>query len=160
KGVGNVIIFGERKYAMRLWLDPQKLAARALVASDVVSALQEQNVQVAAGALGQEPAPPGPQIQISVRAPRPANQPQQFNNIILKRGPDGSLVRLRDVGRVELGAESYSGNLRFNGHDAIGIGVQQLPTANALDVDREVRAELARLAPNFPPGLKYQVAFD
>ena len=159
-GVGNVIIFGERKYAMRLWLDPEKLAARSLAAGDVVAALREQNIQVAAGAVGQDPAPPNQAYQISVRAAGRLTEPAQFNDLILKRGADGSLVRLRDVGRAELGAESYSGNLRFNGHDAIGIGVQQLPTANALDVEREVRAELAKLAPGFPPGLKYQVAFD
>src|SRR5205085_6072371 len=112
---------------------------------DVVSALREQNVQVAAGAVGQEPAMPGQAFQISVRAAGRLSEVAEFNNIVVKRGAGGSLVRLRDVGRAELGAESYGGNLRFNGHDALGVGVQQLTTANALDVDREVRAELARL---------------
>ncbi len=160
KGVGTVIIFGERKYAMRLWLDPEKLAARGLTAGDAIAALREQNVQVAAGAVGQSPAMAGQQYEISVRAAGRLSEAEQFANLILKRGADGSLVRLRDVGRAELGAESYGGNLRFNGQNALGLGVQQLPNANALDVDRDVRAELARLSHQFPPGLKYEIAFD
>lgn len=160
KGVGNVIIFGERKYAMRLWLDPVKMAKRSLTASDVTNALREQNVQVAAGNVGDAPAVPGQAFQISVRAAGRLASPKEFEGIVLKRGPDGSLVQLRDVGYAELGAESYASNLAFNGFQAIGIGVQQLPNANALDVDKGVRAELARLSKTFPAGLKYQIAFD
>jgi hydrophobic/amphiphilic exporter-1 (mainly G- bacteria), HAE1 family len=160
KGVGNVIIFGERKYAMRLWIDPVRLAKRSLTAGDVVNALREQNVQVAAGQIGDSPAMPGQMFQISVRAAGRLKDPKEFESIILKRGTDGSLVQLRDVGRAELGAESYGSDLSFNGYHAIGLGVQQLSNANALDVDRDVRAELARLAETFPPGLKYQIAFD
>src|SRR5678815_1715639 len=107
-GVGDVIIFGERKYSMRLWLDPVRMASRALTASDVVSALQEQNVEVAAGQVGQPPSPPGQNYQISVRAIGRLSEPTQFENIILKSNPDGTLVRVRDVGRAELGAEDYS----------------------------------------------------
>ncbi len=160
RGVGNVIIFGERKYAMRLWIDPVRLAKRNLTAIDVVNALREQNVQVAAGQIGDAPAMPGQMFQISVRAAGRLSDPKEFESIILKRGTDGSLVQLRDVGRAELGAESYGSDLQFNGHRAIGLGVQQLSNANALDVDRDVRAELGRLSKTFPPGLKYQVAFD
>ncbi len=160
KGVGNVIIFGERKYAMRLWLDPTKLAKRNLTADDVVSALREQNVQVAAGQIGDSPAMPGQGFQISVRAAGRLADPKEFEAIVLKKGSDSSLVQLRDVGRAELGAESYGSALTFNGYSAIGLGVQQLSNANALDVDRDVRAELVRLSKQFPPGLKYQVAFD
>jgi len=159
-GVGDVIIFGERKYSMRLWLDPERLAARKLTAEDVVSALQEQNVQVPAGQLGQQPAPEGQSFQMSVRVVGRLTEPAEFENVILKASPDGTIVRLKDVGRAELGAESYGSNLRFNGVDAIGIGVLQLPTANALAVDKAVRAELDRLAKSFPPGLKFQIAFD
>lgn len=144
KGVGDVIIFGERKYSMRLWLDPVRLASRKLTAADVVNALREQNLQVAAGQVGEAPALPGQSFQISVRAVGRLAEPKQFENIVLKRGPDGSLVLLRDVGRAELGAESYGGNLAYNGHDAIGLGVMQLSNANALDVDRGVREELER----------------
>src|SRR5438874_2116394 len=160
KGVGNVIIFGERKYSMRLWLDPVRLAARNLTASDVVSALREQNVQVAAGAVGQSPALPEQAYQISVRAVGRLSEPKQFENIVVSRAQDGTLVQLRDVGRAELGAESYGGKIRYNGIDIVGVGVLQLSNANALDVDRDVKAELQRLSQKFPVGLKYQVVFD
>ncbi len=160
RGVGDVMIFGERKYAMRLWLDPIKLAKRNLTAQDVVDALREQNVQVAAGQIGQSPIAAGQMFQISVRAVGRLSQPSEFESIILKRANDGSLVQLRDVGRAELGAEDYSTNLDFNGHEVIGVGVLQLPNANALDVDAGIRRELERLSHNFPTGLKYVVAFD
>jgi hydrophobic/amphiphilic exporter-1 (mainly G- bacteria), HAE1 family len=159
-GVGDVMIFGERKYAMRLWLDPAKLAQRGLTASAVVSALQEQNVQVAAGQIGQPPSPSGQTYQVSVRAVGRLSEASEFDNIILKSGADGTLVRLKDVGRSELGAEDYGSLLRYNGHDAVGMGVTQLPGANALDVDKAAKAELVRLSKNFPPGLKVAVAFD
>jgi hydrophobic/amphiphilic exporter-1 (mainly G- bacteria), HAE1 family len=159
-GVGDVIIFGERKYAMRLWLDPAKLAQRGLTASAVVRALQEQNVQVAAGQIGQPPSPSGQAYQVSVRAVGRLSEASEFDNIILKSGADGTLVRLKDVGRSELGAEDYGSLLRFNGHDAVGMGLTQLPGANALDVDKAAKAELVRLSKNFPPGLKVAVAFD
>jgi HAE1 family hydrophobic/amphiphilic exporter-1 len=160
KGVGNVVIFGERKYSMRLWLDPLKLAARNLTASDVVNALREQNVQVAAGSVGQPPALPTQGYQISVRAAGRLSEPSEFDHIVLKRAADGSLVELRDVGRAELGAESYGGQLRYNGVNAMGLAVQQLSNANALDVFRDTNAELERLSKRFPPGLKYAIAFD
>ena len=159
-GVGQVLLFGERRYSMRLWLDPNKLANRGLTARDVVTALQEQNVQVAAGSVGGAPAVPGQTYQISVRAEGRLIDAREFDDIILKSGDAGSLVRLSDVGHAELGAESYSSQLRFQGIDAVGFGVIQLPSANALDVDRLVRAELERLSKSFPPGLKYQVAFN
>ncbi|HXX14170.1 MAG TPA: multidrug efflux RND transporter permease subunit [Candidatus Eremiobacteraceae bacterium] len=159
-GVGDAMIWGERKYAMRLWLDPARLAERGLTASNVLAALQEQNVQVAAGQVGQPPAPSGQNYEVSVRAIGRLSEPVEFDNIILKTGADGTLVRIRDIGRAELGAEDYGSMLRFNGHEAMGIGVTQLPGANALDVDRAVKAELLRLSKSFPPGLKYAMAFD
>jgi HAE1 family hydrophobic/amphiphilic exporter-1 len=159
-GVADVIIFGERKYSMRLWLDPERMASRGLTATDVVSALQEQNVEVAAGQVGQPPIASGQDYQISVRAIGRLSESSQFENIILKTNADGTLVRLRDVGRAELGAEDYSSDLQFNGHDAVGVGVTQLSSANALEVDRLVLAELDRLSLRFPPGMKYQNAFD
>ncbi|HEU4415243.1 MAG TPA: multidrug efflux RND transporter permease subunit [Candidatus Angelobacter sp.] len=160
KGVGNVVIFGERKYSMRLWLDPVRLAARNLTAGDVTAALREQNVQVAAGQVGEPPAPANQAYQISVRAVGRLSDPKQFEHIVIKRAQDGSLVELRDVGRAELGAESYGGQLRYNGVDAMGLGVLQLSNANALQVRRDVQTEIEQLAKRFPPGLKYQVAFD
>jgi HAE1 family hydrophobic/amphiphilic exporter-1 len=159
-GVADVIIFGERKYSMRLWLDPGRMAGRGLTAPDVVSALSEQNVEVAAGQVGQQPAVPGQQYQISVRAVGRLSETTQFDNIILKTNSDGTLVRLKDVGRAELGAEDYGSDLEFNGQDAVGIGVTQLSTANAIDVDRRAIAELDRLSKKFPPGMHYKVAFD
>jgi hydrophobic/amphiphilic exporter-1 (mainly G- bacteria), HAE1 family len=159
-GVADVVIFGERKYSMRLWLDPDRLAARGLTAGDVTSALREQNVQVAAGSLGQAPAPSGQMFTLSVRAVGRLTDPSEFDNIILKSGRDGSLVRLADVGRAELGAETYAAELRFQGVEAVGFGVTQLPTANSLDVERAVTAELDRLAESFPPGMRYLVSFN
>src|SRR5207248_7715643 len=107
-GVGNVFVFGVGRYAMRLWVDPDKLAGRNITADEVVQALREQNVQVAAGAVGADPAPHGHTFQISVRAGGRLNDPAQFDDIILKRSADGGLVRVKDVGRAELGSESYS----------------------------------------------------
>ncbi len=159
-GVGDVQIFGERKYAMRLWLDPGRMAQRGLSATNVLAALQEQNVQVAAGGVGQPPLPVNQSYQISVRAIGRLTEPSEFENIILKTGANGTLVRVKDVGRAELGAEDYGSILTYDGHEAVGIGVTQLPGANALDVDRLAKAELLRLSKTFPPGLKYAVAFD
>src|SRR5499427_5395898 len=159
-GVADVIIFGERKYSMRLWLDPVKMAGRGLTAPDVVNALGEQNVEVAAGQVGQQPAIPGQDYQVSVRAVGRLSEAGQFDNIILKANADGTLVRLKDVGHAELGAETYASDLRFNGQDAVGLAVTQLSTANALDVDRRAVSELDRLSKSFPPGMHYRLAFD
>src|SRR5207302_3318789 len=160
KGVADVFIFGERKYAARIWLNPVKMAGRGLTASDILQALREQNVEIAAGQVGQPPAPPNQAYQISVRAMGRLTDPAEFERIVLRRASDGSLVRLRDVGVAQLGAEDYSSNLQFNGHDAVGIGITQLSHANALEVDAAALAELARLSKQFPGGLKYEVAFD
>src|SRR6267143_841566 len=160
KGVADVIIFGERKYSMRLWLDPVRMASRGLTAGDVVNALQEQNVEVAAGQVGQPPSKPSQEYQISVRAIGRLSEASQFDNIILKTNKDGTLVRVNDVGRSELGAEDYSSDLQFNGQDSLGLGITQLSNANALQVDRLAIAELERLSKRFPPGMKYQLAFD
>ncbi len=160
-GVGAVIIFGERKYAMRIWLDPNKLAARSLTALDVTSALAEQNVEVAAGQLGQQPSDPHQNFQMAVRVVGRLSDPKQFENIILKNSTSaGGLVLLKDVGHAEIGAETYSTSLKFSGGDAVGVGVQQLSNANALDVDKRCRAVLHDLEKNFPPGMKYIIAVD
>ena len=159
-GVADIMIFGERKYSMRLWLDPVRLAARQLTAGDVVTALQEQNVQVAAGSVGEAPARSGQTYQISVRAAGRLRERSEFENIIVKAVNGGTLVRLSDVGTAELGAETYSSVLRFQGFDAVGFGVIALPTANALDVERGVITELERLKEHFPPGMQYRVAFN
>jgi HAE1 family hydrophobic/amphiphilic exporter-1 len=159
-GVGNVIIFGERKFAMRLWLDPDKLAGRGITASDVVAALREQNVQVAAGSIGDAPAAPDQQYQISVRVAGRLIEAAEFEDVIVKAGQGGALVRVRDIGRVELGAESYSSVLRFGGFEASGMGIQLLPSANAIETFKGVQETMARLERNFPPGLEARLAFD
>ena len=159
-GVSGVQMFGERKYAMRLWLDPDRLAGRNITAAEVVDALREQNVQVAAGQIGAAPARPNQTYQISVRAVGRLTEPDEFANIILKQSSGGTLVRLKDVGRTELGAESYSTALRYNGRDAQGFGVTQLPTANTLAVYNGVSAALDRLSKRYPPGMKVELAYD
>ncbi len=158
-GVGDAVIFGERRYAMRLWLDPAKLAARQLTSVDVTSALAEQNVEIPAGQVGQPPSDEKQSYQIPVRVVGRLTEPSQFDNLIIKSTPSG-IVQLRDVGYAEVGAETYSTDLSYNGQDGVGIGVQQLSNANALEVDRLAKAELDRLAKSFPPGLTYQVPFD
>ena len=158
-GVGDVQIFGERKYAMRIWLDPSRLAARGLTALDVTSALAEQNVEVPAGQLGQQPSDSSQNFQMAVRVVGRLSDPRQFENVILKNTATG-VVLLKDVGRAEVGAEDYSTSLKFSGGEAVGIGVQQLSNANALDVDKKCRAVLAELQKSFPPGMKGIIAVD
>src|ERR1700761_419560 len=159
KGVGDVVIFGERKYAMRIWLDPSSLAARNLTATDVINAIQEQNIEIPSGQLGRPPAPSDQSFQITLRVIGRLSDPREFEQIILKNTSNG-LVQLKDVGRAQLGAETYDTNLEYSGHEAIGVGVQQLSDANALEVDKAAKAALADLSKSFPPGIKYVVAFD
>ena len=158
-GVGDARIFGERKYAMRVWLDPVRLAARDLTATDVVNALSEQNIEIPAGQLGQPPSDTKQAFEIPVRVVGRFTSPDEFNNLIVKNSPNG-LVLLKDVGHAEVGAESYGSEIKFQGHDAMGIGVQQLSNANALDVDHKAKAVLEQLSKSFPPGLEYAIAFD
>ncbi len=158
-GVGDVMIFGERKYAMRVWLDPVRMAAHGLTAADVVAALEEQNVEIPGGQIGEPPADSNQSFQIPVRVTGRLNSPEQFDNIVVKNSPSG-LVLLKDVGHADVGAEDYSSALEYSGHQAVGIGVEQLSNANALDVDRRAKAALVQLSKSFPPGLEYAIAFD
>ncbi len=160
RGVGEVRIFGERKFSMRLWLDPTELARRKLTPQDVVRALQEQNLQVAAGQVGQAPSRDTQVYQLAVRARGRLIEPEEFGEIVVQRTPDGRLVRIRDVGRAELGAENYGQLMRFNGKPGAGLGIFQLPTANALDVRDGVDREMQRLAKQFPPGMEYRPGTD
>jgi HAE1 family hydrophobic/amphiphilic exporter-1 len=159
-GVSSVVIFGERKYAMRLWLDPQRLAQRGLTAQDVVDALREQNLQVGAGQIGLPPTSTDQQYQLSIIAQGRLTSAEEFNDVTIAASDDGTLIKVRDVGRAELGAENYSSFVRFNRIKGVGIGIFPLPGANFLDVSRAVKQEMAVLEQNFPPGLKYKVAFD
>jgi HAE1 family hydrophobic/amphiphilic exporter-1 len=159
-GVGDVRIFGARDYSMRVWIDPDKLKARNLTAGDVVAALKEQNVQVAAGMIGQEPAPDGQQFQFTVTTLGRLANAEQFADVILKTTEGGRLTRISDVARIELGAREYGDSSQFNGKPAVAIGIYQLPGANALDVASQVQARLAELAKNFPEGMQYHIPFD
>jgi len=175
-GVGKAIIFGERKYAMRLWLDPNKLAQHQLTPQDVTTALQEQNIQVGAGAIGQEPAPDNQSFEFALRASSRFKDAAEFEDMVLKVNQTGSstsntsitgntLVKVRDVGRVELGAENYLSDAKFtlSGNDprpAVGLGVYQLPGSNALNVAHAVEEQITTLEKSFPPGLKARLVFD
>ena len=159
-GVGDVQIFGEKKYAMRLWLNPNKLTSMKMTAMDVIQAVQEQNVQVAAGKIGDSPSPPGQTFTYTINALGRLSTPEQFGDIIIRTRTDGSVVRVKDVGRVELGAENYGWYAHLNGGKAACIGVFQLPGANALQVAKEVYANMERLSERFPEGLKYAVSYD
>lgn len=160
KGVGDVSIAGERKYSMRIWIDPNKLTSRGLTPSDVVSAIQEQNVQVPAGQIGQPPSPDDQKYQVSIKVHSRFSDPEQFNNIVLKTNKDGTLVKLKDIGYAELGSQDYSTALSFNKHTSVGILIYQLSDANSLQVFEKVQAKMEELQKSFPPGLKYQKAFD
>ncbi len=159
-GVGEVQVFGAKDFGMRIWLNPEKLKARGLTTTDVLEAVREQNVQVAAGQIGAPPSPPGQEFQYTVNALGRLSDVEQFENIILKVGADGRILRVRDVARVELGAQSYNWYAQLDGAPSIAMGIYQLPGANALDVADNVRAEMDRLAADFPEGLEYTIAYD
>jgi hydrophobe/amphiphile efflux-1 (HAE1) family protein len=159
-GVGSITIFGERKYAMRIWLDPDKLAARNLTASDVVQTVQQQNLQVGSGRIGQEPSPPDQQYEIPLRSSGRFKTVEEAGELVVKTGEDGTLIKLKDVGRIELGAENYDTAAIYNGEPAVGFAVYQLPGTNALATGEAIKKAIAKLEQNFPPGLKIDVAFD
>lgn len=160
KGVGRADLRGERKYAMRIWLDPDKLAARDLTSQDVIDAVEEQNIQVGAGRIGQQPSPDEQQFEIALRAVGRFKNVEEAENLVIQVGDNGTLIRVKDVGRAELGAENYDSEILWNGHPAVGIPVYQLPGSNALDTSNAVKAKLAELSENFPPGMKGEVGFD
>lgn len=159
-GVAKIQLYGERKYAMRLWLDPLKMAAQSLSAMDITTALRAQNVEVPAGQIGLAPVPGKQDFQMSILVKGRLANAEEFDNIIVKKGAMGSVVRLKDVGRAELGAEDYSKGAWWHESAAVGFSVAQLPDANALQVATDVRDKLIELSANYPEGLDYQVAFD
>ncbi|WP_033789946.1 multidrug efflux RND transporter permease subunit OqxB [Pantoea septica] len=159
-GVGQIQIFGAGEYAMRVWLDPNKVAARGLTAADVIAAMQEQNVQVSAGQLGAEPLKKQSDFLLSINTAGRLENEQQFGNIILKTSDDGSLVRLRDVARIEMGSGSYALRSQLNNKDAVGIGIFQAPGANAIDLSNAVRAKMAELATRFPDDVQWAAPYD
>jgi HAE1 family hydrophobic/amphiphilic exporter-1 len=161
-GVGNVNVFGVGQYSMRVWLDPDTLKVRGLTPNDVIQAIQQQSQQVTAGQVGAPPAPADQAFQFTINIEGRLADPAQFANIIVKvdSSSGGQITRVKDVGRVELGAQTYSQSSRLNGKPSAAIGIFQLPTANALNVATLVNAKMAELAKRFPQGLSYGVPFD
>jgi HAE1 family hydrophobic/amphiphilic exporter-1 len=161
QGVGNTLTIGGRDYSMRIWIDPDLASSRNMTVDEIVAAITAQNAQVAAGSIG---APPfgknGNAFQLGVQALGRLTTPEQFGDIIIKRGSDGSLTRLRDVARIELGAQDYTTNGYFSNQHATILGVQQLPGSNALDTADKVKQELAEAAKSFPPGLAYSIPYN
>jgi HAE1 family hydrophobic/amphiphilic exporter-1 len=160
KGVGDVTIFGAEDYSMRVWLDPNRLKALNLTTKDVISAIKEQNVQVAAGQIGQPPAPAGQDFQLSINTLGRLSNPEEFENIIIKTAEGTRITRVKDVGRVEMGAKTYNTFFASNGKEAAGISIYPLPGANALETAQAVRNTMERLGQAFPQGLEWKIPFD
>ena len=159
-GVGAIAPFGERRYAMRIWLDPNRLASRQLTAQDVIAALRQQNVQLGVGSIGQPPNDDGQLYQLDLKTLGRLSTAEEFEEVVLKAGAAGDLVRLKEVGRAELGAERYSTFARYSGHPAVGYQILQTPGSNSLAIAKAVKAEMTRLAERFPPGLIYEIPYD
>src|SRR3989454_2288745 len=159
-GVGDVTLFGLREYSMRVWLDPERLSSRNLTASDVVQALREQNVQVASGVIGQPPVPAGGALQLPVSTLGRLLEPEQFENIILKRGDDGRITRVRDVARIELGARDYAVNSYLDNQPAVAMVIAQRPGSNALATAETVERTMEELARSFPEGLEHRIVYN
>jgi len=159
-GVSDVNVMGQRDYSMRIWVDPDKLAARSLTAGDVVNAIREQNAAVASGRIGQEPVRRGQETQITLAALGRLDEPEQFAKMILRATPDGRVTRLRDVARVEMGARSQDVSCKLDGYPSAGLMVVQLPDANALEVADRVRAKMDELSKDFPDDLAYETYFN
>ena len=159
-GVGNVTVFGAGQYSMRIWLDPNKLQVRGLMPQDVIQAIQQQSQQVTAGQVGMPPTPPGQAFQYTLNVNGRLDDASQFEDIIVKTGGNGDVTRVRDVGSVELGAQTYSQVFSLNNQAATGIGVFQSPGANALEVEKAVRKKMTEVAAAFPPDIKFDTPFD
>ena len=159
-GVGEVQIWGAGDYSMRVWLDPQKVAQRGMTAMEVVNAIREQNVQVAAGVIGASPTLGDVPMQFSVNARGRLQSEAEFGEIVLKTSPDGAVTRLADVARIELDAQEYALRSLLDNRPAIGMGIMQSPGSNALDVSRQVREAMAEMAQDFPPSVEYRIEYD
>ncbi len=159
-GVGSAQVFGAGEYSMRVWVDPDRLAARQLTATDVVRAIREQNVQVAAGVLGAPPAPSDTAFQLSINAQGRLTSEEQFEEIVVRATPDGQITRLRDVGRVELGSSSYSLRSLLDNRPAVAIGISQRPGTNAIEASTAVRELMETLKASFPEGVDYRIVYD
>jgi HAE1 family hydrophobic/amphiphilic exporter-1 len=161
QGAADVSIFGEKRYAMRVWLNPDRLAQLGVTAAQVQAAILEQNQQVAGGKLGEAPSPPGQNFELQINTLGRLADVAHFENIVLRAGNASSaMIRLKDVGRVELGAQSYDSNAYLNGKPTVGLAVYQIPGANALALDKLVRLKMAELSTSFPPGIGYEIKYD
>ena len=158
-GVGNVVVFGAQDFGMRIWMDPEKLKSRNLTTQDVVNVINEQNVQVSAGQIGAPPVNKGLQFQYTVKAQGRLSDPEEFANIILKV-ENGKILKLKDVARIELGAQSYASYSELDGKPCVSIGIFQLPGANALNISKTVRVEMEKLKKVFPPDIDYDMVYD
>jgi len=159
-GVGEILVFGARDYSMRLWLNPEQVAARNLTASDVVNAIREQNIQVAAGVIGQQPSKQNTDFQYTVSTLGRLMEAEQFADIVIKKGADGQVTRLKDVARIELGAKDYNSGLFLDGEPTVGLAIFQLPGSNALDTKKAVVEAMEKLKTRFPEGLEYNMVYD
>ncbi len=159
-GVGDLIIFGEREYSLRIWLDPDKLAAYGMTASDVVQALRDQNVQVSGGSIGAPPTPGDTAFEYTVTTQGRFEDPREFRRVIVKATPQGRLIELQDIARIELGARDYVTNSYLNGKPAVALGIFQRPGTNALGAADEIISTMKRLSADFPPGLDYQIVYN
>lgn len=160
QGVGDIQIFGERQYSMRIWLDPEKLSSYGMTATDVVSALRDQNVQVSGGSIGAPPTPRENPFQYTVRTDGRFQDARQFRYVIVKSTADGRLVKLEDVARIELGARDYVTNSYVNNQPAVGMGIFARPGTNALETAARIKSIMKDLSGQFPPGLEYRIIYD
>ena len=160
RGVGQTWLTGSGDYAMRIWLNPAQMSARGLSTGDVTSAIREQNLQVAAGVIGAPPTRNAPDFQLAVSTQGRLTTEQEFGDIIVRSTPDGSTIRVRDIGRVELGQSTYAVRSLLHNEDAFGVAIFQAPDSNALQMSKDVRAEMELLAKDFPPGLEYRIIYD
>ena len=159
-GVSDIGILGQRDYSMRVWLDPEKLAARDMTAADIANAIRRQNSQVATGQIGQQPVPEGQALQIPLSVLGRLSEPEQFGAMIVKKSADDRIVRLRDIARVELGPKNQDISCSVNLHPAITLAIFQLPDANALETADNIKAKVKELSADFPPGVGYEIRYD
>lgn len=159
-GISEVLVFGQRDYSMRIWVDPEKLAVRGIAVQDVINSLREQNLQIATGQIGQPPSEAGQLLQLPLSVKGRLTEVEDFEQVIVRTGEHGQLVRIKDIGRVEINARSQDVSNRFDGKPTVGLAIFQLPDANALDTADQVKAKMKELSQDFPEGVEYEVGYD
>jgi len=159
-GISEVLVFGQRDYSMRIWVDPEKLAVRGIAVQDVITALREQNLQIAAGQIGQPPSESGQLFQLPLSMLGRLSEVEEFEEVVVRTGEHGQLVRIKDLGRVEINARSQDVSNRFDGKPTVGLAIFQLPDANALDTADQVKGKMKELSQDFPEGVEYEIGYD